>query len=82
VNNAPSTPEAKAQEEKRRQLSKLLGEIEKRITQENERPKNAISARLRAKKSMPFITTNCVRKLKQGEQPTSPKPLARSYTEN
>jgi periplasmic protein TonB len=39
VNNAPSTPEAKAQEEKRRQLSKLLGEIEKRITQENERPK-------------------------------------------
>ena len=39
VNSAPSTPEAKAQEEKRRQLSKLLGEIEKRITQENERPK-------------------------------------------
>jgi periplasmic protein TonB len=39
VNNTPSTPEAKAQEEKRRQLSKLLGEIEKRITQENERPK-------------------------------------------
>lgn len=39
VNSVPSTPEAKAQEEKRRQLSKLLGEIEKRITQENERPK-------------------------------------------
>jgi periplasmic protein TonB len=39
VNNVPSTPEAIAQEEKRRQLSKLLGEIEKRITQENERPK-------------------------------------------
>lgn len=38
-NNAPSSPEAKAQEEKRRQLSKLLGEIERRITQENERPK-------------------------------------------
>ena len=39
VNSVPSTPEAKAQEEKRRQLSKLLGEIEKRITQENARPK-------------------------------------------
>jgi periplasmic protein TonB len=39
TNSAPSTPEAKAQEEKRRQLSKLLGEIEKRISQENERPK-------------------------------------------
>jgi periplasmic protein TonB len=39
VNNAPSSPEAKALEEKRRQLSKLLGEIERRITQENERPK-------------------------------------------
>lgn len=38
-NNAPSSPEAKAQDEKRRQLSKLLGEIERRITQENERPK-------------------------------------------
>lgn len=38
-NNAPSSQEAKAQEEKRRQLSKLLGEIERRITQENERPK-------------------------------------------
>jgi periplasmic protein TonB len=38
-NSAPSSPEAKAQEEKRRQLSKLLGEIERRITQENERPK-------------------------------------------
>jgi periplasmic protein TonB len=38
-NAAPSNPEAKAQEEKRRQLSKLLGEIERRITQENERPK-------------------------------------------
>jgi protein TonB len=37
--STPTTPEAKAQEEKRRQLSKLLGEIEKRITQENERPK-------------------------------------------
>jgi periplasmic protein TonB len=39
VNNTPSSPEAKALEEKRRQLSKLLGEIERRITQENERPK-------------------------------------------
>jgi periplasmic protein TonB len=39
LENAPSSPEAKTQEEKRRQLSKLLGEIEKRITQENERPK-------------------------------------------
>jgi periplasmic protein TonB len=39
VNNMPSSPEAQAQEEKRRQLSKLLGEIEKRITEENERPK-------------------------------------------
>ncbi len=38
-NSAPSSPDAKAQEEKRRQLSKLLGEIERRITQENERPK-------------------------------------------
>lgn len=38
-NSAPSSPEAKAQEDKRRQLSKLLGEIERRITQENERPK-------------------------------------------
>lgn len=38
-NSAPSSPEAKTQEEKRRQLSKLLGEIERRITQENERPK-------------------------------------------
>jgi protein TonB len=38
-NSAPSSPEAKEQEEKRRQLSKLLGEIERRITQENERPK-------------------------------------------
>jgi protein TonB len=32
-------PEPKPQYETRRQLSKLLGEIEKRITQENERPK-------------------------------------------
>lgn len=38
-NSAASSPEMQAQEEKRRQLSKLLGEIEKRITQENERPK-------------------------------------------
>lgn len=38
-NSASSSPEAKAQEDKRRQLSKLLGEIERRITQENERPK-------------------------------------------
>ena len=39
LNNPSSSPEMKAQEEKRRQLSKLLGEIERRITQENERPK-------------------------------------------
>lgn len=39
VNNPSSNPEVQAQEEKRRQLSKLLGEIERRITQENERPK-------------------------------------------
>ena len=39
VNNPSSNPEIQAQEEKRRQLSKLLGEIERRITQENERPK-------------------------------------------
>ncbi len=38
-NNPSSSPEVHAQEEKRRQLSKLLGEIERRITQENERPK-------------------------------------------
>ncbi|MBC7489370.1 MAG: TonB C-terminal domain-containing protein [Glaciimonas sp.] len=38
-NNPSSSPEVQAQEEKRRQLSKLLGEIERRITQENERPK-------------------------------------------
>lgn len=38
--NSPNiSPENREQEEKRRQLSKLLGEIEKRITQENERPK-------------------------------------------
>lgn len=39
VNHPSSNPEVQAQEEKRRQLSKLLGEIERRITQENERPK-------------------------------------------
>lgn len=39
LNNPSSSPEIQAQEEKRRQLSKLLGEIERRITQENERPK-------------------------------------------
>ncbi|MDO8767929.1 MAG: TonB C-terminal domain-containing protein [Burkholderiaceae bacterium] len=39
LSNPSSSPEVKAQEEKRRQLSKLLGEIERRITQENERPK-------------------------------------------
>lgn len=39
INNPSSNPEVQAQEEKRRQLSKLLGEIERRITQENERPK-------------------------------------------
>jgi periplasmic protein TonB len=39
ANNVPNTPENKAQEEKQRQLSKLLGEIEKRIIEENERPK-------------------------------------------
>lgn len=39
LSSTPSTPQAKAQEEKKRQLSKLLGEIEKRIMQENERPK-------------------------------------------
>lgn len=38
-NNPSNSPEIQAQEEKRRQLSKLLGEIERRITQENERPK-------------------------------------------
>ena len=38
-NNPSSSPEIQAQEEKRRQLSQLLGEIERRITQENERPK-------------------------------------------
>lgn len=39
LNNPSSSPEIQAQEDKRRQLSKLLGEIERRITQENERPK-------------------------------------------
>lgn len=39
LNNPSSSPEIQAQEEKRRQLNKLLGEIERRITQENERPK-------------------------------------------
>lgn len=39
LRNPSSHPETRAQEEKRRQLSKLLGEIERRITQENERPK-------------------------------------------
>lgn len=38
-NNPSNSPEIQAQEEKRRQLNKLLGEIERRITQENERPK-------------------------------------------
>src|SRR5206468_8186716 len=33
------TPEEKAQEERRRQLIQLLAEIEKRINEENERPK-------------------------------------------
>lgn len=35
----PSSPEELAQEEKRKQLSNLLAEIEKRINQENARPK-------------------------------------------
>lgn len=34
-----NTPELAAQEEKRRQLMKLLAEIERRISEENERPK-------------------------------------------
>ncbi|MDB5893634.1 MAG: energy transducer TonB [Rhodoferax sp.] len=34
-----NTPESQAQEEKRRQLVKLLAEIERRINQENSRPK-------------------------------------------
>jgi protein TonB len=36
---ATSSPEAKAREEKRRQLLKLLAEIERRIDEENARPK-------------------------------------------
>ena len=36
-NKSNLTPEAQAQEEKRRKLSKLLGEIEQRISQENAR---------------------------------------------
>lgn len=35
----PNTPDAKAREEKRRQLVKLLAEIERRINEENARPK-------------------------------------------
>jgi len=34
-----STPEAQAREEKRKQLVKILGEIERRISEENARPK-------------------------------------------
>jgi protein TonB len=36
---AHSTPEAQAQEDKRRQLTRLLAEIERRINEENARPK-------------------------------------------
>ncbi len=36
---ANTTPEAKAQEDKRRQLTRLLAEIERRINEENARPK-------------------------------------------
>ncbi|MES2939341.1 MAG: TonB family protein [Pseudomonadota bacterium] len=36
---ANSTPEAQAQEDKRRQLTRLLAEIERRINEENARPK-------------------------------------------
>lgn len=38
-NKSNQSPEAQAQEEKRRKLSKFLGEIEQRISQENARPK-------------------------------------------
>jgi len=38
-NRSPQTPEERAQEEKRRQLLKLLAEIERRINEENARPR-------------------------------------------
>jgi protein TonB len=52
-------------EEKRRQLVKLLAEIERRINQENARPQaSATSARLRGKRFMLFTTTGCAARLK------------------
>jgi len=38
-NQAPATPAARSEEERRRQLTELLAEIEKRIREENARPK-------------------------------------------
>ncbi len=77
--NSPAQAE---REEKRKALVKILAEIERRINEENARPKSATSARPRAKRSTPSITTSCAAGLKTGAPSTSPSRPAKSSTAN
>ena len=70
--------EQMSQEEKRRQLLKLLAEIEKRINEENSRPKNATSAPPRARKPTRCTTTRCAARWKTRAPRTSPSRAAKS----
>ena len=75
---ANPSPEGRAQEEKRRQLIRLLAEIEKRVNEENARPRKRYISPPRARRCMRCTTTSCGARWKTRARATSPKPVAKS----
>ena len=63
---------------KRRRLIELLAEIEKRINEENARPKSATSARPRARRSTRSTTTSCAAGSRSAARATSPSTRAKA----
>ena len=67
-----------AQEERRRQLVKILAEIEKRINEENARPKKRYISPPPARRCMPCTTTPCAARWRTRAPSISPNTAARS----
>ena len=74
------TPQEREQEDRRKQLLRLLAQIEKRVNDENARPRSATSARPRARKSTRSTTTTCAVASKTGARAISRNRVAESST--
>jgi protein TonB len=74
------TPQEREQEDRRKQLLRLLAEIEKRVNDETRGPRSATSARPHAKRSTRCTTTACAAASKSAARAISRNGAAASST--